>query len=42
MQKQDVRVGVVPDSDPRVGLRGGRALYAARDLPAGYVVGVYR
>lgn len=35
-------MGIVSKSDPRVGLRGGRAVYAARDLPAGYVVGMYR
>ena len=38
---QGAEVGTIPATDPRVGLRGGKGLFASRKLPQGHVVGVY-
>ena len=40
--QQGVKAGTVAADDLRIGLRGGLALVAQKDLPVGHVVGIYR
>jgi hypothetical protein len=36
---QGVKVDLVPDTDPRVPLRGQRGIWAAQNLPEGFLIG---